>query len=197
VPFVPRRRLSLVQHSPAPSRDARRCLQRTLPDSWRFAQRAARDLACQIEHLAWAARVEILDVWFLRQAETMLQLAGVSRLISGEQVPAGASSAAALEGDAARFGIWSRAVVSAVLAELAEPPTVSNPHQALTLLLTGELRLARPAAHWAAEHGVTPVRQTLNELPGYALVLLAASPNDTAERVMARDAFWAAVMERS
>jgi hypothetical protein len=80
---------------------------------------------------------------------------------------------------------------------LAEPPTVSNPHQALTLLLTGELRLARPAAHWAAEHGVTPVRQTLNELPGYALVLLAASPNDTAERFMARDAFWAAVMERS
>jgi hypothetical protein len=27
-------------------------------------------------------------------------------------------------------------------------------------------------------------------------VLLAASPNDTAERFMARDAFWAAVMSR-
>jgi hypothetical protein len=34
-------------------------------------------------------------------------------------------------------------------------------------------------------------------LAGYALVLLAASPSDTAERFMARDAFWTAVMTRS
>jgi hypothetical protein len=34
-------------------------------------------------------------------------------------------------------------------------------------------------------------------LPGYALVLLAASPSDTADRFMARDAFWTAVMARS
>jgi hypothetical protein len=34
-------------------------------------------------------------------------------------------------------------------------------------------------------------------LPGYALVLLAMSPNDTMERFMARDAFWTAVMKRT
>jgi hypothetical protein len=41
---------------------------------------------------------------------------------------------------------------------------------------------------------MAPIRQALAELPGYALVLLAMSPNDTAERFLARDAFWAAVM---
>jgi hypothetical protein len=196
VPFDPRRHLSIVQHAPAPSRNARRCLQRMLPESWRFAQQTAVDLACQVEHLAWAGRGEIFDAWFLRQAETMLELAGVSRLIGGECAPTEAPPAGPLEEDALRFGTWSRAIVTAVLAELAEPATVSSPHQALTLLLTGELRLARLAASWTAEHGATPLQRALSGLPGYALVLLAASPNDTAERFMARDAFWAAVMKR-
>jgi hypothetical protein len=44
---------------------------------------------------------------------------------------------------------------------------------------------------------MAPIQQVLCELPGYALVLLATSPNDTVERFMARDAFWTAVMKRS
>ena len=44
---------------------------------------------------------------------------------------------------------------------------------------------------------MAPIQHALRELPGHALVLLAVSPNDTAERFMARDAFWAAVMKRS
>ena len=88
-------------------------------------------------------------------------------------------------------------MVGAALAELAEEPKVSDPHQTLTLLLTGDLRLARIAAGWTAEHGVAPLQQALRELPGYALVMLAARPNDTAERFVARDAFWAAVLRRS
>jgi hypothetical protein len=126
----------------------------------------------------------------------MLRLAGVSRLVGSGWPPAEAPPAATLEQHALRFGAWSRAVVSAVLAELAEAPTVDNPHQALTLLLTGDLRLARHAAGWTAAHGVAPLRQALGELPGYALVLLAASPSDTAERFMARDAFWSAVTKQ-
>jgi len=168
-----------------------------LPDSWRFAHQIAVDLARQAGHLAWAGRSEILDVWFLRQAETMLGVNGVNQLISGERAAAERPQAETIEERALRFGTWSRAVVAAVLVELAEEPEVSNPHQALTHLLTGELRLARMAAGWTAGHGVAPLRHALRELPGYALVLLAASPNDTAERFMARDAFWAAVMKRS
>ena len=44
---------------------------------------------------------------------------------------------------------------------------------------------------------MTPIHEALCALPGYALVLLATSPNDTAERFMARDAFWTAVMNRT
>jgi hypothetical protein len=168
-----------------------------LPESWRFAQQMAVDLARQVEHLAWAGRGEVFDTWFLRQAETMLGVAGVNRLISRESAAAGPPQAATVGEGAPRFESWSRAVLTAALAELAEEPEVSNPHQALTLLLTGELRLARMAAGWTAEHGVAPIQDALRELPGYALVLLASSPNDTAERFMARDAFWAAVMKRS
>jgi hypothetical protein len=102
-----------------------------------------------------------------------------------------------LEERAARFAGWSRAIVTAVLLELAERLEISNPHQALAYLLSRELRFAKAAALWTAEHGVSAVEQALHELPGHALVLLAASPNDTAERFMARDAFWAAVMKRT
>lgn len=168
-----------------------------LPESWRFAQQIAVDLARQVEHLAWAGRSEIFDIWFLRQAETMLGVSGVNRLISGERAAADPPPAETIEERALRFGTWSRAVVTAVLVELPEEPIVSSPHQALTHLLSGELRLARMAAGWTAGHGVAPLQHALRELPGYALVLLAASPNDTAERFMARDAFWAAVMKRS
>ena len=166
-----------------------------LPGSWRFAHQLALDLARQVEHLAWTGRSEIFDVWFLRQAEAVLAVDGVNRLISGERAAA-AARAEPVEERALRFGKWSRAVVTAVLAELAEEPLVSNPHQALTHLLSAELLLARTAAAWTAAHGVAPLQHALRELPGYALVLLAASPNDTAERFMARDAFWAAVMKR-
>ena len=88
-------------------------------------------------------------------------------------------------------------IVTAVLLELGERPEISNPHQALVYLLSRELRFAKAAALWIAEHGMAAVDGALRELPGHALVLLAASPNDTAERFMARDAFWAAVMKRT
>jgi hypothetical protein len=168
-----------------------------LPESWRFASQIAVELARQAEHLAWAGRSEIFDVWFLRQAETLLGVTGVNRLISGEPAADDPPRAESVEERRLRFGTWSRAVITAVLVELPEEPAVGNPHQALTHLLSGELRLARMAAGWTAAHGVAPLQHALRELPGYALVLLAASPNDTAERFMARDAFWAAVMKRS
>lgn len=168
-----------------------------LPESWRFAHQIAVDLARQVEHLAWAGRSEIFDIWFLRQAETMLGVTGVDRLISGEPATQDVPRAETVQERRLRFGTWSRAVVTAVLVELPEEPAVGNPHQALTYLLSGELLLARTAAGWTAEHGVAPLQHALRELPGYALVLLAASPNDTAERFMARDAFWTAVMKRS
>jgi hypothetical protein len=88
-------------------------------------------------------------------------------------------------------------MVTAVLLDLDERRDVIDAHQALTYLLTRHVPFVRAAAGWSAKAGLAPIRQALSELPGYALVLLAMSPNDTAERFLARDAFWAAVIKRT
>jgi hypothetical protein len=202
VPFDPRRQLTLVKGGLLEPHNARRFLQRTLPDSWRFAQQMAVDLTRQVEYLAWVARAETFDTYFLRQADVMLRAEGLLELINGDRQPAAevlplSARASEPEPQAARFAIWGRAIVTAVLLQLGERLEVSNPHQALIYLLGREFRFAKAAALWTAEHGMTTVERTLRELPGHALVLLAASPNDTAERFMARDAFWAAVAKRT
>jgi hypothetical protein len=200
VPFDPRRHLTLVQGGLSEPRSSRRFLQGVLPESWRFAQQMAVDLARQAEYLAWAGRAETFDTYFLRQAEAMLRPKGLTELISGQAPPVGdrpPAPAPELEERATRFAAWGRAILTAALLELAERLEVSNPHQALVYLLSRDLRFARAAVFWTAEHGMAAVEQALNELPGHALVLLAASPNDTVERFMARDAFWAAVMKRT
>ncbi len=202
MPFDPRRHLTLVKGGLSEPRNGRRFLQRVLPDSWRFAQQMAVDLTRQVEYLAWVARAETFDTYFLRQAEAMLRPNGLTELINGQAQPSGESTpvparAPDLDERAARFAAWGRAIVTAVLLELGERLEISNPHQALVYLLSRELCFAKAAALWTAEHGMAPVEQALNDLPGHALLLLAASPNDTAERFMARDAFWAAVMNRT
>ena len=201
MPFDPRRHLTLVRGGLSKPQTSRRFLQCELPESWRFAQQMAVDLARQVEYLAWVGRAETFDTYFLRQAEAMLRSKGLTELISGQARPVGdappLSAPPELEERAARFAAWGRAIITAVLLELAERLEISNPHQALVYLLSRDLRFARAAALWTADHGAATVDRALRELPGHALVLLAASPNDTAERFMARDAFWAAVMKRT
>jgi hypothetical protein len=198
VPFTPRRHLALVRPAPSDPRQGRRFLQRSLPDSWRFAQQMASDLVRQLEFLAWGARADALDTYFLRQAEAMLRLKGLSELIGGASGPTRcAETTPDLEERLARFCSWNRAMVTAVLLDLDERRDVIDAHQALTYLLTRHVPFVRAAAGWSAKSGLAPIRQALSELPGYALVLLAMSPNDTAERFLARDAFWAAVIKRT
>lgn len=173
---------------------AKRFLQRTLPDSWRFAHQMTADLVRQLEYLTWASRAEGFDTYFLRQADGMLRPSGITELVGGAPEPSDEpGSRRDLEERAARFASWNRAIVTAVVLDLHERVEVSNPHQALTYLISRDLVLARAAARWTAGHGMAPIQEILRRLPGYALLLLAASPNDTAERFMARDAFWAAV----
>jgi hypothetical protein len=195
VPFDPRRQLALARPALSEPSQARRFLQRSLPDSWRFAHQMAVDLVRQLEFLAWEGRADAIDTYFLRQAEAMLRPQGLTTLLGGRS--GGGPSANDLEERLGRFCAWSRAILTAVLLELDERREVVNPHQALTYLLTRHVPFAKAAAAWSARAGMTPIQDALGALPGYALVLLASSPNDTVERFMARDAFWAAVMKRS
>jgi hypothetical protein len=198
VPFDPPRPIALVRPALSEPSHARRFLQRTLPDSWRFAHQMAVDLVRQLEFLAWSGRADAFDTYFLRQAEAMLRPQGLTELLGGTPgSPEAGRTTPDLEERLVRFCVWSRAIVAAVLLDLDERHEVLNAHQALTYLLTRHVVFARAAAAWTAKAGMAPVQETLCELPGYALVLLATSPNDTAERFMARDAFWTAVMKRS
>jgi hypothetical protein len=198
VPFNSRPRLTLVPPALSEPSHARRFLQRALPDSWRFAHQMAVDLVRQLEFLAWAARADAFDTYFLRQAEAMLRPEGLTELINGPSAPSDREQTTGdLEERLARFCTWSRVIVTAVLLDLDERRDVTNAHQALTYLLTRHVPFARAAWEWSAKVGIAPIRDAFGELPGYALVLLAMSPNDTAERFLARDAFWTAVMKRT
>jgi hypothetical protein len=197
VPFDPHRHLTLVRPALPEASQARRFLQRRMPDSWRFAHQMAIDLAGRLEFLAWAGRADAFDTYFLRQAEAMLRPNGLTELIGGRAPPDEDQTTPDLEERLARFCTWSRAIATAVLLDLDERREVINPYQALTYLLTRHVPFTRAAATWAARAGMAPIKEALCELPGYALVLLAMSPNDTAERFLARDAFWTAVMKRT
>jgi hypothetical protein len=166
-----------------------------MPDSWRFAHQMALDMVRQTEFLSWPGRADAFDTYFVRQAEAMLRPTGLTELVNGACELGDPGARRELEERAARFASWSRATVTAVLLDLRERPDVTGPLQALTYLIGQDLTLARAAAAWTARHGMGPIGDVLRHLPGYALVLLASSPNDTAERFLARDAFWAAVMK--
>lgn len=208
VTIDPRRRnFTVVRPALYEPSSAKRFLRRTLPDSWRFAHHMANDLLRQVEYLAWSDRIGVFDTYFLRQAEAMLRSQGLTALVSGPPRSSGSSSSGARSSGASaqgsqtddradRFASWTRATLTAVLIDLGERPEAKCAPQALTYLLTREVPLATAAARWIADHGTASIEEALRRLPGYALVLLAASPNDTAERFMARDAFWNALTPR-
>jgi hypothetical protein len=198
VASAPRHDPALVWPAPPEASSAKRFLQRVQPRSWRFAHHVAADLVRQVEYLPWPGRVEIFDTYFLRQAEAMLRPGGLTELVGGPPRQSGTRlEPRQLEQRCSRFANWSRTMVTAVLLDLDERMEVAATEQALTYLLARDLGYTKAAAVWTTFHGMSAIAQALQRLPGYALVLLAASPSDTAERFMARDAFWAAVRARS
>jgi hypothetical protein len=168
-----------------------RFLKRILPESWRFARQMSDDLLGQTEFLPWPDRADVFDTYFVRQAEVMLRADGVLALVEGGEP--GGEPAPDVRAAIPRFAHWARALTTSVLMELNEPVAVREPEQALTYLFSRDLMHTRAAARWSGWHGLQAIAETLERLPGYALVILASSPSDTAERFIARDAFWTAV----
>ncbi len=169
-----------------------------LPASWRFAYQTTLDLLNRIEHLAWHDRADALDNYFSRQADGMLGAARVSAMVGGAINPLDGTPAECQGDDrAAGFAVWCRAITTAVMIDLDQDRLIKEPTQALTYLVARDWQFAKSAATWVAQHGMAPIAEALGNLPGYAIVLLATSPNDTAERFMARDAFWQAVQKKT
>lgn len=177
---------------------AKRALQQMLPTGWRFAHQSALDLIAQIEHLAWRDRAGILDHYYTQQADGMLGARGMSAMVGGTlSVVGGGARQPPSDDQAAGFATWCRAITTAVMIDLGDCEEIEEPAQALTYLVARDWQFAKAAAAWVAVHGMEPVAEIMKDLPGYAIVLLATSPNDTVERFMARDAFWQAVERKS
>ena len=180
------------------NQSGKRILQQMLPASWRFAYQTTLDLLNRIEHLAWCDRADALDNYFSRQADGMLGSARVSAMVGGSIDPlGGAANQNQGDGRAADFATWCRAITTAVMIDLNQDRSIKEPTQALTYLVARDWHFAKSAVVWVAKHGMTPIADALGRLPGYAIVLLATSPNDTAERFMAREAFWQAVQKKT
>ena len=191
---------------PIPSSDTattrqsgKRALQQMLPAGWRFAHQTAMDLISQLEHLAWCDRADKLDGFFTQQADGMLGQRRMDAVVGNrlsvvtEDTRLAGSDDRAAQDRAADFATWCRAITTAVMIDLDQDQEIEEPTQALTYLVARDWQFAKSAAAWVAANGMAPVAEALKTLPGYAIVLLATSPNDTAERFLARDAFWQAI----
>jgi hypothetical protein len=177
---------------------SKRLLQQMLPTGWRFAHQTAHELISQIEHLAWDDRADKLDAYFTRQADGMLGSKRMGAMVGARLSLVGdTAEPVPPNGQAADFATWCRAVTTAVMIDLEERLEIEEPTQALTYLVARDWQFARSAAAWVAENGMAPIAEAMKSLPGYAIVLLATSPNDTAERFVARDAFWEAVQTKT
>jgi len=176
----------------------KRALQQMLPAGWRFAYQSTLDLISQIEHLAWCDRADTLDAYFSQQADGMLGPKQMSAMIGvRSSVDVQGEESAEMNAKAANFATWCRAITTAVLIDLNLDLEIKQPTQALTYLMARDWQFAKSAADWVSDNGMEAVGSALQNLPGYAIVLLATSPNDTVERFFARDAFWQAVERKT
>jgi hypothetical protein len=159
---------------------------RTLPTG--PAEAEAARLARELQYLTWPDRARALDQWIWATARAILSSDEVTAVINRQRQGRPATQrVAAFRG---RCG----AVVTALLAPLAEPRPVTCAPQALTLLLSHQRRHRDVAIAWCHAGGIHELAAQLSCLPGYAFLLLTIYPNDSAESFMARDAFRAAVL---
>ena len=189
---------SLIPSEIPARQSGKRVLQQLLPAGWRFAHQTALDLISQIEHLAWRDRADTLDVYFTQQADGMLGPSRMGAMLGQRLTVVGERDRPSPSNDqAASFASWCRAITTAVMIDLDQDEEIKEPAQALTYLVARDWQFAKSAASWVAVNGMAPVAEALKTLPGYAIVLLATSPNDTVERFMARDAFWQAIESKT
>ena len=168
-----------------------------LPDGWHdlpspadrdAVMEYARALAREIEHLTWPDRALLLDRLFWFAANRRLGDAEITAVINRQSHGTGDYRRVA------EFAFATRSLLTEVMALLDEPPPVGSAWQALTWLLARREREHAPASAWLALADTALLRQHLAGLPGYAFVMLATSRGDTADSLLARDAFWDAML---
>jgi hypothetical protein len=172
-----------------------RALRGLAPPERGGAEAEAGELARRLEFLTWDDRAAMLDEFFWRQARARLRHELITAVVARR-----AGEGAAGSPEVGRFALYCRAVLTAALAGLGEPARIACAAAALT----HRLSLAGPDLHaaeaWLDAAGADRREAAARELarrPGYAFLLLALCPNDSAESFAARDAFFAAMHGRA
>ncbi len=151
---------------------------------------AAGQLIRRFEFLTWTGRADILDAFFWSEAKTRLPHELITSVINRR-----AGGAAALA-EIAAFARFARAVLTAALIGLDEPARIEDEAAALSYRLSLLPAHNAVAAAWS-DAQPDHAGPELARRPGFAFLLLALSPDDSAESFMARDAFFAAMLGRA
>ena len=152
---------------------------------------AAGQLTRRLEFLTWAGRADILDAFFWSEAKTRLPHDMITSVINRR-----VGGVAALAGLAA-FTNYARAVLTTALIGLDEPARIEDEAAALTYRLSLLPTHNEAARAWTDGRQPQGAGHELARRPGFAFLLLALSPDDSAESFMARDAFFAAMLGRT
>lgn len=148
----------------------------------------ARSVLTRIEYLTWPDRAKELDRFFWIDANERLDHQEITAVINRQALSAIEARAV---GDYAR---QVKAVLTAAVAQLDEPPVVRSVWQAFTWLLVQREREHAPALSWLRDADPSILRSHLSSLPGFAFLILAVTQDDTLESFLARDAFWDAML---
>lgn len=170
---------------------AMECVLRDLALSERLnAGLAAGQLARRLEFLTWDGRGDILDAFFWSEAKTRLSHELITAVINRRV--GGPAALAEIEG----FTRYARAVLTAALLGLDEPARVEDGTAFLAYRLSLLPAHNEAARAWLDGQPSPGPLHGLARRPGFAFLLLALSPSDSAESFLARDAFFAAMLGR-
>lgn len=156
------------------------------------AERSAADLTRRLEFLPWVDRAAVLDSFYWSEARDRLSHELVTAVIA-RAAPPGREAA----GGVRDYAWYCRTVTGAVLDALGEPARIEDEAAALTHRLSPHEPQAEAGEAWLDGEGRREaLLPALACRPGYAFLLLAMNPSDSAESFTARDAFLAAMLGR-
>lgn len=159
-----------------------------LPEESRDALEAAEPLAAAVRYLPWHDRVQRVDEHLWSEAKRRLSTEIVTAVVNRQLERV--ADPACLAGYVRRC----QATITAALLILGDARPIASEPAALLSYLSLDPGYREDAAAWIADPRHAPAFHQLAAWPGCAFLLLATTPTDCAESLLARDAFRAAML---
>ncbi len=167
-------------------------LRRNLDEHWTDADANASVLCDEIEPLDWGCRATAVDWFFWQLGTAMLAEETAEAVIDRNLAVLSDNAPLAAYVDVAQH------TLAAVLMRLDETPIhVSDAYQAVMFALS-PLAVHRMAFDdWMVTADLDELASAFRDLPGHCFLCMAATRDDTAPAMLARDGFWRTMLGRS